>query len=50
MHMMNAIDEIRRRMIDSAMAPADLRIALQILREVEAEAERSMTDVHRDGS
>lgn len=31
------IDEIRRRLIESAMAPADLRIALQILREVEAE-------------
>lgn len=48
--MNRVIDEIRRKMIDSAMNPADLRIALNVVREVEEEAERSMTDVHRDGS
>lgn len=44
MHMMNAIDEIRRKMIESAMGPADLRIALQILREVEEKAKEEKSD------
>lgn len=43
---MDAIDEIRRKMIESAMAPADLRIALQILREVEEEVKEKEDKPH----
>lgn len=34
---MDAFAEIQSRLIESAMAPADLRIALRILRDVEEE-------------
>ena len=41
---MDAFAEIQSRLIESAMAPADLRIALRILRDVEEQATAEQGD------
>lgn len=46
MNTATAIDEIRRRLIESAMNPPDLRIALQIIREVEKEYQKKEAENH----